>query len=408
MPDHDLILLGATGFTGRLVAEALLSAARTEPTRLAFAGRNAEKLGEVRATLALRFPEAAAIPLLSADTTDPASLATLAASTRVIATTVGPYRRYGTPVVEACVNAGTHCCDLTGEVPWMRTVIDTFQDRAVASGARIVQPCGFDSIPSDLGTFYTQSECLARWGHPAEKITGLLGESRGGMSGGTAESMRELSDQLRHEPDVRRLLVQPYSLNPDPTFRGPDGPDSLAVGWEPHLGKWTAPFFMAPVNTRVVRRGHALMGFPWGEGFRYEERMTLPGGPRGAALAAGIAAGLATTAAMLASPLASVLTNRMPQPGAGPSEEARRKGHWVMRFVAEAGEKWLLTEAGDAHGDPGYDSTARMLSQSALSLVHDPLTVGGGCWTPASALGHFLVERLRKVGLRFEVRTDGT
>jgi short subunit dehydrogenase-like uncharacterized protein len=405
---YDVVLLGATGYTGQLVAEQLLLAARSEPVRLALAGRSLSRLEAVRAALAQSFPEAAELPLLEADTTQRTSLDALARSTRVVCTTVGPYALHGSEVVAACVAAGTDVCDLTGEVHWMRRMIDAHEAAARSSGARVVHACGFDSLPSDLGVLFAQEVCKQRFGEYGRRVTGMVTDARGGFSGGTAASMLELAREAAHDRALRRLLVNPYALNPDPSFRGADGRDTLGVGREPHFGRWTAPFIMAGVNTRVVRRSHALAGQPYGADFSYQEFTALPAGLGGLAQAVGLSVGLSVGVAALASPLRPLLAKRLPKPGEGPSAEVRARGRFTLRFVAEVDERrWAAVEVSDPHADPGYGSTSKMLAQAALSLALDPPSVGGGFWTPATALGLRQRTRLERVGLRFTVLDAG-
>lgn len=387
--DLDLVVFGATGFTGRLVAEHI--ARSPDAPRWAIAGRSADKLA------ALGFD----VPILVADAHDRAALELIARRTKVVCTTVGPYAKYGSDLVAACADAGTHYCDLTGEVPWMRRMIDAHDERARASGARIVHACGFDSIPSDLGTWAAQQEFLARFGVPAATVTALFGETSGGFSGGTVASGLHLAVEAGEDPGVRALLRNPYALDPDPHASRPRAPDDRAIGWNAQLKLFTAPFLMAQVNTRVVRRAHALAGFPWGEDFTYREVMSTPGSARGAVMAAAITGGLGAIALALRYPrLRAQLAKRAPQPGEGPSEEARERGHWKVRFVAERGDQRLHYVASD-RADPGYGSTAKMLGESALCLALDPLTSPPGVTTPSVAMAAPLLDRLRRVGLRF-------
>ncbi|HTR53119.1 MAG TPA: saccharopine dehydrogenase NADP-binding domain-containing protein [Kofleriaceae bacterium] len=385
--EFDIVVFGATGFTGRLTAEYLAAHA---PPRWAIAGRSRDKL----AALGL------AAPILVADALDRAACADIARRARVVCTTVGPYTKYGSELVAACAAAGTHYCDLTGEVSWMRAMIDAHHARAVATGARIVHTCGFDSIPSDLGTWATQQEFAARFGRPAATVTALFGELSGTMSGGTAASAFVLADAMS-DPAVRRILRNPHALDPDP-----DAPHARAerpsIGWERHLRMFTMPFFMADTNGPVVRRAHALAGFPWGKDFVYREIMSTPGSARGLAMAVvgtGALAGLA--AAMKRPRLREWLKTRAPKPGEGPSPERRARGHWTVRFVAEAGADVLVYIVSDPHGDPGYASTSKMLAESALCLALDPLTSQGGVQTPSVAMGRHLFDRLRAAGLTF-------
>ena len=397
MRDFDLVVLGATGFTGRLVAEYLST---QRPKRWALAGRNKDKL------------EALGIdaPIIIVDTLDPAACAELAHRTRVVCTTVGPFAKYGSEVVAACAAAGTHYCDLTGEVHWMRAMIDAHHARAVETGARIVHTCGFDSIPSDLGTWATQQEFIARFGKPATTVTALFGETSGGMSGGTAATAFLIAEAMK-DPAVRRILGNPYALDPHPdpaaaSRGGGAGPhprvDDTVIGWNKQLRMFTVPFFMAATNSPVVRRGHALAGHPWGDDFVYREVMSTPGNARGLVMALGVTAGLAGLSAAMKRPrLRAMLKERAPKPGEGPSPEKRAAGHWKVRFVAERDADRLIYIAADEHGDPGYASTAKMLGQSALCLAYDPLTSPGGVQTPSVAMGAPLLARLRAAGLVF-------
>ena len=391
--EFDLVLLGATGFTGRLVAHYLHEHDQT--MTWALAGRSREKLATVAAGLGRD------VPLIVTDTLDRSACDALAARTRVVCTTVGPYSKYGSEVVAACAAAGTHYCDLTGEVHWMRRMIDAHHETAKRTGARIVHTCGFDSIPSDLGTWATQQEFIARHGQPATRVTAVFGETSGGLSGGTAASAFAIADAMK-DPEVRRVLRNPYGLDPDPAAPRPPAPDERAIGWDKALGMFTMPFFMAATNSRVVRRGHALAGFPWGEDFVYREIMSTPGSAKGLALAVGLSAGLAGLAAMMARPrLRAMLERRAPSSGQGPDEARRRRGHWIVRFVAEHGDQRLIYIAADPAGDPGYASTSKMLGESALCLAFDRLTSEGGVQTPSVAMGGALVDRLRAAGLTF-------
>ena len=386
--EFDLVMFGATGFTGRLVAEYI---ARQKPARWAIAGRNADKLA------ALGFD----VPSIIVDAMDPAACAAGARRTRVVCTTVGPYTKYGSALVAACADAGTHYCDLTGEVHWMRAMIDANHARATQTGARIVHTCGFDSIPSDLGTWATQQEFIQRFGRPASKVSAFFGEQSGGLSGGTAASGFAIAEAMA-DPAVRRVLRNPYALDPDPDGDKPPV-DTRMVGWDPGLKMFFVPFFMAATNSPVVRRGHALAGYPWGKNFTYREVMSTPGNARGVVMAGAITAGLAGLSAAMKRPwLRDQLEKRAPKPGEGPSAAQRERGHWKVRFVAEDGADRLVYIVADPHGDPGYASTAKMLGESALCLAYDPLTSAGGVQTPSVAMDGKLLERLRRAGLVFE------
>ena len=393
--DYDLVVFGATGFTGRLVTDYLVQ--RRQPLRLAIAGRNRAKLDEIAAALG-------GVAVLVADALDPAAVAEVARRTRVVCTTAGPYAKLGSELVAACAAAGTHYCDLTGEVPWMRRMIDAYHARAEATGARIVHTCGFDSIPSDLGTWCLQQECIARFGRPAARITALFGELRGGMSGGTAASALGLASEAAADRETRRVLRNPYALDPDPAAPRPAAPDVRSIGWDARVKQFTFPFFMADVNTRVVRRAHALAGQPWGASFVYEEKMSARGTAGGLAMSVGVTAALGGFAAALGSPhVRPLIAKWLPQSGEGPSKEARERGHWKVCFIGEVGAAGgdRLVYIAEDHADPGYGSTAKMLGEAALCLAQDPLTSAGGVLTPSVAMGGHLAERLRSAGLTF-------
>jgi short subunit dehydrogenase-like uncharacterized protein len=325
----------------------------------------------------------------------------IATATRVVCTTVGPYARYGSELVAACARAGTDYCDLTGEVPWIRAMIDAHHATAQRTGARIVHCCGFDSIPSDLGVLLVQEEMKRRHGRAADHVTSFYGEMKGTFSGGTFASLLGVADEAARDPAVRRVMFNPYALDPDPARGGPDR-DDRGVGFDRGLRAFTAPFVMSAINTRVVRRSHALFGYPW-DGFSYREVMSFPASPRGLALAAGWTAGLVGfMAATRVPPLRSRIEKRMPAPGEGPSPEARARGYFAVRVVGESGADRLVVKVSD-RADPGYGSTSKMLSQAALCLALDDLPTAGGVLTPATAMGFRLIERLREAGLTFEV-----
>jgi short subunit dehydrogenase-like uncharacterized protein len=392
--DHDLVLFGATGFVGRLTA-AYLARAATPGTRLALAGRSRERLEQVRDSL----PAAAAEwPLLVADSTDPATLQTLARSTAAVATTVGPYLRSGLPLVEACAAAGTHYADLTGEVPFVRASADRAHGPARASGARITHACGFDSVPSDLGALLT-AEAARADGSALGDTTLVLLAASGGVSGGTVDSLRVLVDEVKSSPGTRRLLADPYSLSPDRDAEPDLGSqrDAELVGRRD--GRWTGPFVMASVNTRIVRRSNALQDWRYGRDFRYSEAMAFGRGPLGPVLAAGTALGVAGLGfGMALPPTRAVLDRVLPSPGEGPSARTRERGHFRTETTGTTpdGRRYRTTMA--MRGDPGYAATAVMLGEAGLCLALDELPGGGGVLTPATAMGGRLAERLRAAG----------
>lgn len=394
----DLVLLGASGYTGALVAAELAAAAASEGIRWAIAGRDRGKLEATRAALR----GAGDVPILIADARDVASLERLAGETRVIASTVGPYRLYGSELVGACARAGTSYCDLTGEVPWMRAMIDAHDATARASGARIVFTCGFDSIPSDVGVWLAHRALAAR-GRQIARATGIF-ELRGGASGGTIASMLDLAAQATKDAAFRAVLRDRDALVPGAP-RSPKPPRGAAVGKSP-LGGYTAPFVMAVINTRVVRRTNVLLELPYGPEFTYTEAMATGDGFAGWRRAGLVVAGLGAFAAGAGiAPIAKLIAGRLPKPGEGPTSEERARGRFRARILGEAaGEPSARVIATIAdHFDPGYGSTSRMFAQAALALARGEGDPRGGCTTPVAALGDGLVGRLRAIGLELSV-----
>jgi short subunit dehydrogenase-like uncharacterized protein len=405
----DIVLWGASGFTGRLVAEYLTRTRGGGRARWALAGRDRAKLEGIRAELARIDAAAASLPILIGDAGDPASLDAIAGQTRVVCSTVGPYARYGSELVAACVRSGTDYCDLTGEVQWIRRMIDAHHEAARASGARIVNSCGFDSIPSDLGVLMVQEEMRARHGAPAASVDAFFGESKGGFSGGTVASLLNVLEEARHDRTVRRVVGDPYALDPSPRQGGPDGSDQYGVRFDRKLRRWTAPFLMAAINTRIVRRSNAVLDYPYGRDFRYREVMSVAGGAKGLATAVGISAALGGfVAAVQVRALRKLIEKRLPAPGEGPSEALRNSGYFVVRLIGEGspaggGAPVRLLGKVAAQADPGYGATSKMLAEAALCLALDDLPARGGVLTPASAMGTRLIDRLRKAGMTFDV-----
>ena len=400
--EFDVIVWGATGFTGQLVVEYLAQTYGVDgDLRWAIAGRNRNKLDAVRHAC-LPAAQRDKLPILLADSSDAASLAKLVQQTRVICTTVGPYAKYGTPLVAACVEAGTHYCDLTGEVQWMARVIPQFQQAAVASGARIVHTCGFDSVPFDMGNWYLQKTMYERHGVYAQRVKARVGRNRGAASGGTIASVLNMMEEAASDPSIRRLVANPYTLYPAGTPAGQDGPDQSAAKYDEDFGQWTSPFIMAAVNTRVVRRSNAVLGFPWGEKFRYDEA-TLESS-RFTATRNSVA-GAAGMVALALGPTRKLAQRFLPKPGEGPTKAQREAGYYEVFFLgintADRSMDTQIKVCGDM--DPGYGSTSKMLGEAAVSLAKDEPAVGGGFWTPASALGDNYLQRLTtSAGLTFE------
>lgn len=385
--EFDIVVHGATGFTGRLVAEYLL---QRPPTGLTWAmgGRSLAKLQAVRDELGAP----ADTPLVVTDSDSAESLAALAARTRCVLTTVGPYQLYGSGLVAACVAAGTDYVDLCGEPAWMRQMIDAHHATAQASGARILFSCGFDSIPFDLGVLYAQLAMQQRYGHAAARVRGRVRRMKGTFSGGTAASLKATLAAAAASPEVLGLLRDPFALTPG--FSGPRQPSGNkpmvdeAVG----SGVWVAPFVMAAINTRNVHRSNFLMGHPWGTDFVYDEMLITGAGEKGQAIAEAVAADK------------SLASDDGPKPGEGPSKAEREAGFYDLLFIAgePGGDGLRVSVQGDR--DPGYGSTSKMIAETALCLRQDALDVRGGIWTPGAALGRRLIERLQAhAGLRFQL-----
>jgi short subunit dehydrogenase-like uncharacterized protein len=407
----DVVLWGATGFTGELVAEYL---ARTygvgRSVRWALAGRSREKLEKVRNALEAIDPRARELPLLLGDSADRASLDFIARETRVVTSTVGPYALYGKELVAACTEAGTDYCDLTGEFPFVREMIDLHHERARETGARIVHSCGFDSIPSDLGTLTLQSYMRDTHGGRCVEVKCFAGKSTLAISGGTAASILEIAREASRSRRVRKLLADPYALDPGREARGPDGADQMGPRYDADLERWTGPFMMAGTNARIVRRSNALLGYAYGRDFRYREAMSFQAGVKGWLSAASVTAGTVGFLAAVAIPPTRWLLAKtvLPAPGEGPSREVRESGSFAMHFVGKgesSSESAPTRVFGTVTGtqDPGYGATSRMLGESAVCLALDSqIPAAGGVLTPAACMGMRLVERLRGAGMTFE------
>jgi len=405
----DIVLWGASGFTGRLVAAHLLRRCGVgDDLRWALGGRSEARLASVREEIGRETGLAAGeLPLVVGDALDAGSMDGLARRARVVCTTVGPYARYGDELVAACARHGTHYCDLTGELQWMRRTIDAHDEHARASGARIVHTAGFDSIPSDLGVHFLQREMKRRHGVPCRRIAyGVRGFS-GGFSGGTVASMLYMMEEAEKDPSIRRLLADPYALNPEGERQGPDGPDRTGPRYDEDFDAWTAPFVMAAINTRVVRRSNALLGYAYGRDFRYDEAVLTGAGVAGLAKAAATTAGTAGAMLLTAVPPLRRLAGRfLPEPGEGPSKAAREAGYYDIDLYGEHPDDAGKSLRAHVHGDmdPGYGSTSKMLGEAALCLARDELHAPGGVTTPAACMGDALLERLpAHAGVTFQL-----
>ncbi len=379
--EFDVIVYGATGYTGRLVAEYLKDKAGL---KWAMAGRSLTKLQEVRDLIGA----SADTPLVVADADDPASLELMAKRTKVVLTTVGPYQLYGEPLVKACIAAGTDYTDLCGEPVWMRQMIDKYHDAAKASCARITFSSGFDSIPFDLGVLMLQKHATEKFGSPAPRVKGRVRAMQGGFSGGTAASLKETLKTLAKHPSLAPYMLSPFGLTPG--FEGPNQPTGMIPEYDDKLDSWAAPFIMAAINTKNVHRTNFLLGHPWGADLRYDEMVLTSPGDMGKKAAEALATAIK----------APFGGDGGPKPGEGPTKEERENGFYDVLFVGEYpdGKRALYSVKGDK--DPGYGSTSKMIAETALCLAE---TDGeGGVTTPGAALGEKLVARLQAhAGLTF-------
>jgi len=394
MTDHDLLLWGATGYTGRLVADYLALHAPPD-LRWAIGGRDRDRLEGVRAGLGRD------VEVVVGDALDRASIDGVVRRTRVVVSTVGPYARYGTPLVEACVEHGVDYCDITGEPHWIRSNIDRLHDRAVDSGARIVHCCGFDSVPSDLGVWMLHDHLGRTHGRRLAAARLYVMKMRGGFSGGTIASMLGLMEQAGRDRSIRRVLADPYSLNPEGERRGPDGREQRGARFDEQLGRWTAPFLMAGINTRVVRRSNALLDYPYGRDFRYDEAMVARGRMHARTIGLGLAA---MTLGGVIGPTRWLMRRFLPAPGEGPTPEEREAGFFEIKLLgtSDGDDPLEVTGTVRGDGDPGYRETSKMLAESALCLARDGVSARGGILTPASCMGQPLLERLRAAGMTFD------
>lgn len=398
MSEHqfDVVLMGATGFTGRLVAEHLLRRhGAGGDLRWALAGRNREKLEQVRTGLG---DSAAGLPLIVADSHDRASLDALVHKTRVVCTTVGPYALHGSDLVAACAAQGTDYCDLSGEVPWMRRMLDQHEQAARASGARIVHCCGFDSIPSDLGVWFLQKLARDRFGRPLDRVRLRVKAAKGGLSGGTFASMLNIVEESRRDPETARVLKNPYALCPPEPDQRPRQPYVNGPAFDEVFASWMAPFIMAAINTRVVHRANAIQDRAYGNEFRYDEAVLTGKGLGGRLKAISVALGMGAFALGAGLKPTRALLKKMvlPKPGQGPSPEQREAGFFNIAIDGRTsvGQSLRVRVRGDR--DPGYGSTSKMIGETAVALARDlPADARpGGFWTPSTALGQTLIERL--------------
>ncbi|MEQ1818338.1 MAG: saccharopine dehydrogenase NADP-binding domain-containing protein [Terricaulis sp.] len=399
--EFDLVVYGATGFTGKLVAEHLMRVYGAEgELRWALAGRDEEKLKFVRNDIGASYK----LPIIVAGATDSNALDALAHRARVVITTVGPYQRYGEGLLAACAKAGTDYVDLCGEPNWMAAMIAKYEKTAQESGARIVFSCGFDSIPFDCGVWFLQQEAKARFGQPLRDVRGRVRKMKGTFSGGTMASMLATLEAVKREPALATSMTDPFLLSPERLTPQPNGD---VVTEDADINSWAAPFVMASINTKNVHRTNALAKYPYGRDFTYSEMMATGGGPKGKQRAKSAQSASNTQRALLGfAPTRMLLTQfALPKPGEGPDKEARETGMYDVLYVGTAADGRTLRASVYGDKDPGYGSTSKMISEAALVLKDTSRqTTPGGIWTPAAAMGDALVARLQeKAGLSFKL-----
>jgi short subunit dehydrogenase-like uncharacterized protein len=384
--EFDLVVFGASGYTGKLVAEYIQNEYGGDKSlKWALAGRNKDKLAGIKEDLNLETD----LTILEVDSNDQESLDAMTSAAKCILTTVGPYQLYGSNLVESCAKNGTDYVDLTGEPGWMYEMINEHKEAAKKSGARIVFSCGFDSIPFDLGVYFVQQAVRDKFGKPAQHVRGRVKAMNGEFSGGTIASLGATMATLKEKPELIKVLSNPFSLTEG--FEGPTQLDDSKVLLDEKLNMWVAPFVMAPINTKNIHRSNALLGHEYGEDFCYDEMMIAGKGEEGKQIA---------DAMTSANPMGG---ENVPQPGEGPSQESREQGNYDVLFFADIDEESIEARVtGDM--DPGYGSTSKMITESAMCLIHDCNDLPGGIYTPAPAMGNKLIKRLiEKAGLTFDI-----
>lgn len=406
---YALILYGATSFVGQITARYLarfLSRQEHQDIKWAIAGRNADKLEKLQAQLIQE--NDIKIDIVLADSNDAAGLDKLTAQTKVIISTVGPYLKYGEPLIKSCVENGTDYVDLTGEAIFIKDMLDKYQDKAQQSGARIVNSCGFDSIPSDLGVYFTQQQSEAIFNAPCDTIHMRVKSAKGGLSGGTLASMATIFEEAGQNKARRQQLTNPYLLNTDNNAPSVRQDTINKPQYDAEHGRWLAPFIMASINTRIVHRSNQLLSYEYGREFKYDEAMWMQDGVKGQLISYGVSAGImGFVTAMTFKRSREFLSNHvLTKAGDGPSQSEQDNGYFDVRFFGKTAHNDTMATKVTGNKDPGYGSTSQMLAQSALCLAQDipKHDVEGGFWTPASAMGETLIERLKNyAGITFEV-----
>jgi len=391
--DYDIVIWGASGFTGRLVAEYLYKNYNYKDLKWAIAGRDKEKLNTVRENYLDEN-----IPIILADSFDESSLVEMVKKTNVVCSTVGPYAKYGSLLVKSCVNNGTNYCDLAGEAQWIRKMIDLYHDKAIDNNVKIVNSCGYDSIPSDMGVYFINKNLSKKNLKIKMRVTG----TKGGYSGGTYASMQNIIKEASLDREVRKSLTNPYGLNPIGEQKGNDKRDLSSVVYDSEIKSWIAPFLMAGINTRIVRRSNALSKYKYGKGFKYDESIMTGQGIKGRLNGIMLSIPLIFLAAKPGSLLNKISSFFVPKPGDGPNKKERESGYFSSRFFVfdEESNASVFKVTGDR--DPGYGSTSKMLAESAVCIAKDNLEDKFGILTPSYAMGDHILNRLiSKAGLTF-------
>ncbi len=385
---YDIIVFGASGYTGKLVAEYLAHQYKGDGLRWALAGRSVTKLEAIREELEI--PKSTNI--LAVDANHPDSIIPMVESTKVVITTVGPYQLYGEELIKQCSKRGTDYVDLSGEPSWMQQTIANYSDAARMSGARIIHSCGFDSIPFDLGIYYLQQHSIEKTGKPISTVKGRVRAMNGTFSGGTIASMRATIAAVKANPKLIKILSNPYSLAED--LEGVEQPSGNIPRYDNELSSWSAPFVMAPINTKNIHRSNFLLNHLYGKDFRYDEMLLTGDGEHGKVAAEFVARDDSLAKSQL-------------QPGDGPSKEERENGNYDLLFLGQNCEGNLMMASVQGDKDPGYGSTSKMLSETAMCLLKNPNLTSGGVWTPAAAMSKALIARLENhAGLTFQIESD--
>ena len=392
----DLIIWGATGFTGQLVSEYINKKYSNTALKWGIAGRNKEKASVIAKRLNI-----AKDRVFIADCNNIESLIKLTSKTKVICTTVGPYAKLGTNLIDACIKTNTNYCDITGETQWIRKMIDKYHSKAKENKIKIINSCGFDSIPSDMGVFYSQKKLFEKTGEYANKINMRVAGAKGGISGGTYNSLSNVLEEARVDKEVRKTLTNPYGLNPIDKQNGPDKADLQSVIFDKVSNSWIAPFVMAGINTKIVRRSHALIDFKYGSDFSYDEATFSGKGVLGQVKGYLSLIPIFLATRKKGSFIKNIVDYVLPKSGEGPSEKTRISGYYNLRFYLTQQNKIYLSKViGDM--DPGYGSTSKMLAESAVCLALDKTPETYGILTPSVALGNPLLKRLQEnAGLTF-------